>query len=123
MKRTGTMAVCAYSPSTCCDLLPSRTSQPRDYIAIDLDQFLAKHLLRYQAEVSLRACRTSSFTSLTNSRSFDRWPPVQALRPIRCLPSGDLGPVDFVHVLHSLICSACCALLSGVQPFAMICFQ
>jgi hypothetical protein len=76
-----------------------------------------------QLETSSRDTRTSALTSLVSSRSCARWPPVQALRPTRCLPSGDLGPVDLAHGFHCLINSACRALRSGVQVVAMICLQ
>ena len=72
---------------------------------------------------SFRACLSSSFTILDSSRSSARWPPVQALRLTRALPSCDLGPVDLAHGFHCLINSACRALRSNVQPLTMICLQ
>ena len=72
---------------------------------------------------SSRACLTCSLTILVSSRSCARWPPVQALRPTRSLPSTDLGPVDCFHGFHSLIDSACLALRSNDHPLTMICLQ
>ena len=66
---------------------------------------------------------SSAFSSLDSARSCARWPPFQALRDTRALPSGVLGPVDCSHGLQRLICSACRCLRSNVQPFAMICLQ
>ena len=76
-----------------------------------------------QLFTSSRACLTCSLTILVSSRSCARWPPVQALRLTRSLPSGDLGPVDCFHGFHSLINSACLALRSNVHPLTMICLQ
>ena len=74
-------------------------------------------------ETSSRDARTSALTSLGSSRSCARWPPVQAFLLTRCLPLGDLGPVDLAHGCHVRIRSACRALRSGVQVVAMICLQ
>ena len=72
---------------------------------------------------SSRAMRTCSLTILDSSRSSARWPPFQALRLTRSLPSSDLGPVDLAHGLQLLISSACRCLRSNVQPLTMICLQ
>ena len=56
-----------------------------------------------QLLTSSREARTSALTSLDSSRSCARWPPVQAFLLTRCLPSGDLGPVDLAHGAHCLI--------------------
>jgi hypothetical protein len=77
----------------------------------------------WHLETSSRDARTSALTILVSSRSCARWPPVQAFLLTRCLPSGDLGPVDLAHGIHCLINSACRALRSGVQVVAMICLQ
>ena len=74
-------------------------------------------------ETSSRDSRTCSLTILDNSRSSARWPPFQALRLTRSLPSSDLGPVDLAHGLQLLISSACRCLRSNVQPLTMICLQ
>ena len=76
-----------------------------------------------QRLTSSRDARTSALTSLDSSRSCTRWPPVQALRRTRCLPSVDRGPVDLAHGFHCLINSACRALRSGVQVVAMLGLQ
>ena len=76
-----------------------------------------------QLSTSSRACLTCSLTILVSSRSCARWPPVQALRLTRSLPSSDVGPVDLAHGFHCLINSACLALRSGVHPLTMICLQ
>ena len=54
----------------------------------------------WQPETKSRACRHSALTSLDSSRNCARWPPVQALRLTRCLPSCDFGPVDCSHGFH-----------------------
>lgn len=71
-------------------------------------------------EVMSRAAFTSALTSLDSSRSCARWPPVQALRPTRALPSFVTGPVDLAQGFHCLISSACRRLRSGVQPLTII---
>ena len=76
-----------------------------------------------QLETSSRDCLTCWLTILDSSRSCCRWPPVQALRLTRSLPSGDLGPVDLAHGFHCLMDSACRCLRSNVQPLTMICLQ
>ena len=70
-----------------------------------------------------RIAASSAFSSLDSARSCARWPPFQALRDTRALPSGVLGPVDCSHGLQRLICSACRRLRSNVQPLTMICLQ
>ena len=72
---------------------------------------------------SSRAMRTCSLTILDSSRSSARWPPFQALRLTRSLPSSDLGPVDLAHGLQLLISSACRCLRSNVQGVAMLVLQ
>ena len=72
---------------------------------------------------SSRAMRTCSLTILDSSRSSARWPPFQALRDTRALPSGVLGPVDLAHGLQFLISSACRCLRSNVQGVAMLVLQ
>ena len=76
-----------------------------------------------QLDTSSRAARTSALTILVSSRSCARWPPVQALRLTRSLPSCDLGPVELAHGLHCLINSACRCLRSKVHPLTMILLQ
>ena len=70
-----------------------------------------------------RIAASSAFSSLDSARSCARWPPFQALRDTRALPSGVLGPVDLAHGLQFLISSACRCLRSNVQPLTMICLQ
>ena len=76
-----------------------------------------------QLDTSSRDSRTCSLTILDSSRSSARWPPFQALRLTRSLPSSDLGPVDLAHGFHCLINSACRALRSGVQVVVMLVLQ
>jgi hypothetical protein len=91
-----------------------------------LNRFVLLSTLRSpyrQLETSSRACRHSALTILDSSRSCCRWPPVQALRLTRALPSCDLGPVDLAHGFQCLINSACRALRSSVQVVAITCLQ
>ena len=89
----------------CLVLMPSRLLTRPAY----------RHLL-----FSSRDSRTDSLTILDSSRSSARWPPFQALRLTRSLPSRDLGPVELAHGLQLLISSACRCLRSNVQPFEML---
>ena len=79
--------------------------------------------LQRHIETSSRDIRTCSLTILDSSRSSARWPPFQALRLTRSLPSSDLGPVDLAHGLQLLISSACRCLRSNVQGVAMLVLQ
>ena len=72
----------------CLVLMPSRLLTRPAY----------RHLL-----FSSRDSRTDSLTILVSSRSSARWPPFQALRLTRHLPSIDLGPVDLAHGLYLLV--------------------
>ena len=72
---------------------------------------------------SSRDIRTCSLTILDSSRSSARWPPFQALRLTRSLPSRDLGPVELAHGRQLLISSACRCLRSNVQGVAMLVLQ
>ena len=70
---------------------------------------------------SSRDIRTCSLTILDSSRSSARWPPFQALRLTRSLPSSDFGPVDLAQGCQLLINSACRRRRSNVQPLTMVC--
>ena len=76
-----------------------------------------------QLLTSSRDALTCSLTIFVSSRSCARCPPFQALPLTRCLPSGDLGPVDLAHGFHCLINSACLFLRSNVHPLTMIYLQ
>ena len=90
----------------CLVLMPSRLLTRPAY----------RHLL-----FSSRDSRTDSLTILVSSRSYARWPPFQALRLTRSLPSSDFGPVDLAQGCQLLINSACRRRRSNVQPLTMVC--
>ena len=55
-----------------------------------------------QLLTSSRDALTCSLTIFVSSRSCARCPPFQALPLTRCLPSGDLGPVDLEVVKKTI---------------------
>ena len=85
-----------------------------------LDQ--AAQTIRFNASRwSRRTCRQCFNTALASVRCHGSL--FSALRDAAAFPSMDVGPVDFSHGFQLRISSACRALRSGVQPFAMMLLQ
>ena len=66
-----------------------------------------------------RISASSAFSALDSARSCARFPPCQALRDTRALPSAVLGPVDCSHGFQLLIKLAWRCLRSGDHPVVM----
>lgn len=69
-----------------------------------------------------RCVLSAVFNSFEIARHVWRFPPFQALRDARALPSALRGPVDRSQGRHCLIAAACRSRRSAGQPFA-ICLQ
>jgi len=75
--------------------------------------------VRYRPSKSSAWSFSSSATFFINALNSGRFPPRQALRDTRALPSVVLGPVDRPQGFQVRISTACLARRSGVQPFAI----
>ena len=70
-----------------------------------------------------RISASSAFSALDSARSCARFPPCQALRDTRALPSAVLGPVDCSHGFHVRMRAACRCRRSGDHVVVMLRLQ